>query len=256
MQINHQNDVPLFPARGVEIIDAFLARPDFAALAMGSDGDRQMLTTAIVQQFVFEDSAAGFVTKSASPTRPASKDAIGILSGGVLFCWDWQNGSTRQRQVQAEAPAERIADQNPIPVAGVNHLGVQAPHTQPPAQPPAQPPVPPPADNREILEKLDRVVDLLGSVVGVIAQMAGAVDGIARTQQEQGIVLGNTAANVAEALSIARTIHDTTTHQAGEAEKASTNIHETAVRVSEVVNDLGPLLNLLAALKGGKAPKK
>ena len=78
----------------------------------------------------------------------------------------------------------------------------------------------------------------------------------ARTQQEQGIVLGNTAANVAEALSIARTIHDTTTHQAGEAEKASTNIHETAVRVSEVVNDLGPLLNLLAALKGGKAPKK
>ncbi|WP_196301703.1 hypothetical protein, partial [Streptococcus pneumoniae] len=91
----------------------------------------------------FEDPAAGFVTKSASPTRPQSKDAIGILSGGVLFCWDWQSGSTRQRQVQAEAPAERIADQNPIPVAGVNHLGVQAPHTQPPAQPP----VPPLADN-------------------------------------------------------------------------------------------------------------
>lgn len=254
MQINYQNDVPLFPARGVAIIDAFLAIASWAAMANGTDAERQGLTRAIVEQLVFEDPAAGFVTKSASPTRPQSKDAIGFLSGGVLFCWDWQNGSNRQRQVQADAPAERIADQNPIPVGPVNHLG--APVSPQAPQPPAQPPVPPLADNREISEKLDRVVDLLGSVVGVIAQMAGAVDGIARTQQEQGIVMGNTAANVAEALTIARTIHETTTHQAGEAERASTNIHETAVRVGEVVSDLGPLLNLLAALKGGKAPKK
>lgn len=251
MQINYKDRRPMFPARAAEVIDTFLSNPDYTKLALGNDNQRRELTKIIVEQLEFEDPSAGFVTKSASPTRPVSKDAIGIVVDGKLHCWDWQNGTTRLRSVQEGDLALEIFDQNPLPVVGVNHLGVQVNQPQTPA-PATGTPLPPLADNREISEKLDRVVDLLGSVVTLIAQVAGGVDAIARTQQAEAVVLGNTAANVAEALKIARSIDTTTQHQAGEAERTSTNVHETSVRVGEVVAGLAPLLNLLAALKGGK----
>jgi hypothetical protein len=126
---------PPFPARGVQIIDA-LYNP---ALAMGTDDQRRQLTHTFLEQFVFEFPSEGWTWKSADPGRPPSKDSISRLVAGRLCNWDWQNGSTRQRSVQAGQIGEDITGQNPIPVGGVNHL-IDVPSPQPPT--PSPQPIP------------------------------------------------------------------------------------------------------------------
>lgn len=127
---------PGFPSRGVQIIDAFLSDRDKQALAMGSDDQRRSLTKMIIEQLVFDFPQDSYSWKSADPGRPPSKDSIARTVGGRLCNWDWQNGQTRQRAVQTGQIGEDITGQNPIYVAGVNHLA-QPPHDDP--QQPQQP---------------------------------------------------------------------------------------------------------------------
>lgn len=124
---------PPFPVRGVQIIDA-LYNP---VLAQGTDDQRRQLTRTFLEQLVIEMPSDGWTWKSADPGRPPSKDSLSRLIGGRLCNWDWQNGSTRQRSVQAGQIGEDITGQNPIPVAGVNHLT-----DVPPVVVPGVPPVP------------------------------------------------------------------------------------------------------------------
>lgn len=128
---------PAFPARGVQIIDA-LYRP---AQAQGTDDDRRALTRTFLEQLVYEAPAEGWTWKSADPGRPPSKDSLTRIVGGRLCNWDWQNGGTRQRSVQAGQIGEDITGQNPIPVAAINHLG----DTPPPLPIPGSPSLPAPA---------------------------------------------------------------------------------------------------------------
>jgi hypothetical protein len=130
---------PGFPARGVQIIDA-LYNP---GLAFGSDDDRRALTRTFIEQMVFEMPSDGWTWKSADPGRPPSKDSIAKLAGGRLCNYDWQNGGTRQRQVQPGTIGEDITGQNPIHVAGVNHLS-DVPNPGTPAPVPGIPPAPVP----------------------------------------------------------------------------------------------------------------
>jgi hypothetical protein len=109
---------PGFPERGVQIIDALYDAP----LAQGTDDDRRALTRKIVEQLVFEFPNDGWTWKSADPGRPPSKDSISREVNGLLCNWDWQNGSTRKRSVNAGQPGDNITGQNPIRLPGVNHL--------------------------------------------------------------------------------------------------------------------------------------
>lgn len=129
---------PPFPARGVQIIDA-LYNP---TLSMGTDDQRRQQTHTFIEQLVFEFPSEGWTWKSADPGRPPSKDSISRMVNGRLCNWDWQNGSTRQRAVQVGQIGDDITGQNPIPVAGVNHLIDTPPVVMPPApgmpSPPSQ----------------------------------------------------------------------------------------------------------------------
>lgn len=125
---------PPFPARGVQIIDA-LYNP---TLAMGTDDQRRSLTRTFIEQLVFESPSDGWVWKSADPGRPPSKDSIARMVGARLCNWDWQNGESRRRSVQAGQIGDDITGQNPIPIPGVNHL------TDTPVPVPTPTPVPAP----------------------------------------------------------------------------------------------------------------
>jgi len=129
------------PARAIQIIDAFLQRnPE---LAKGTDDNRRALTMAIAQQIRFE-LGPGWGTKRADPGRPPSKDSFSF-KGDHLYNWDWQNGTSRGRQVFAGQEGAKIDDQTFIEVTGVDRLGVGAPvhndghndtHSDGPAPPP------------------------------------------------------------------------------------------------------------------------
>ncbi len=110
---------PLEP-RAAAVIDSMYEK--FKSLAHGTDDQRRELTRKIIQQLVFEFPSRGYGWKSAGRGRPPSKDAIAIVVGGHLYGWDWQNGGSRKRQVQAGSRSENLAGQVFIPVGGVNHL--------------------------------------------------------------------------------------------------------------------------------------
>jgi hypothetical protein len=255
VDINPQG-VPLFPERGAQIIDALLAVPSINALAHGDDDQRRQATKMIVEQLKFEHGQPqGFTLKSASPTRPQGKDSIGFMVNGRLFGWDWQNGSSRNRQVSAGQPADQWFDQNPLPTEAVDHLRVGREDPQP-----EQPPLPGiPVPSPQVLidgERWNTLVSLLGQVVSVLSDQSAKIDAIAEhlemaetADAAEATLLGNIASEVHEALEIARGIHDTTTRTAGEAERTSTNVHQAAVKVGEIASDLAPLLNLLAAIR-------
>lgn len=135
---------PGFPARAVQVIDA-LYNP---TLANGPDDDRRKLTRTILEQLAFEMPGDGWTWKSADPGRPPSKDSLARLINGRLCNWDWQNGTTRQRGVQAGTLGEDITGQNPIPVAAMNHLQDTPSRPEPasPALPAAPVYVPTPLD--------------------------------------------------------------------------------------------------------------
>lgn len=169
---------PGFPARGIQIIDALYN----ASLAQGSDDQRRQLTRTYIEQLVFEFPLDGWTWKSADPGRPPSKDSISKLVAGRLCNWDWQNGSTRLRSVQAGQVGEDITGQNPIPVAGVNHL-VDVPSPPPPTPQPLPPPVPQPApiDWSGVYQRFDLLsaqlersyADLVNRNLAVSGQVAG-----------------------------------------------------------------------------------
>jgi hypothetical protein len=110
---------PTFPQRGVEIIDQLGDRSGYPA----DDEGRRALTKSIIEQLVCEFPNDGYTWKSSTRTHPPSKDAIGILQGGRLYIWDWQNGTSLRRQVVAGQEADDITGQWPIPLSCVNHLG-------------------------------------------------------------------------------------------------------------------------------------
>lgn len=137
---------PSFPLRGVQIIDA-LFNP---VLANGDDDQRRRLTRTILEQLVFESPADGWTWKSADANRPPSKDSLSrLVFGGRLCNWDWQDGVTRRRHVNAGDLGDDITGQNPIPIAGVNHLtetpGPPTPPVTVPTPTPEPSPVPPPS---------------------------------------------------------------------------------------------------------------
>lgn len=118
---------PAFTQHAADVVDAMV--PRFAGgRPGGTDDERRELTRSILEQLAFDEPGAGWTWKSADPGRPPSKDAMTMLVGGRLCAWDWQNGSSRARQVQVGQRAEDITGQNPIPVVAKNHLGT----TQPP----------------------------------------------------------------------------------------------------------------------------
>ena len=165
---------PRMPVRGIEIIDALYSR--FTALAHSNDDDdRRQLTRTIIEQFVCEFPDDGYGGKSASTTRPFSKDAIAKLEGGRLYIWDWQNGTTRRRLVQAGQRAEDVTGQNFIPVGCQDWLGVGNPTPAPTPPPVPQPlptppspsppaPVPPVIDTAQLIERLLRVEQGMGAL--------------------------------------------------------------------------------------------
>lgn len=134
------------PTRILAIINTLYQ--EHQSLAKGTDDERRALTRMIIEQIVFEFPGQGWGWKSADPTRPPSKDAIArLLPDGHLWCWDWQNGSTRAPI--SDPTGEDITGQHFIAVAGVDHLGAEP---VPPPKPPI-PPTPPP----------DELVALLGA---------------------------------------------------------------------------------------------
>ena len=153
---------PRFPQRGVEVIDALLRNGQNQLLAKGNDADRRTLTRKIIEQIICEFPNGGYTWKSASPSRPPSKDAIGIVQDGQLYGWDWQNGSTRQRQVNAGKVAEEWPGQNPISLGCVNHLNASVPSQPVPVPPAPAPDVP----------SQDVLLDLLASLESQIAVAA------------------------------------------------------------------------------------
>jgi hypothetical protein len=138
---------PGFPVRGVQIIDTLYN----SALANGTDDQRRDLTRTFIEQLVYEAPAEGWVWKSADPGRPPSKDSIARMIGSVLCNWDWQNGGTRQRSVQAGQLGDNITGQSAILISGVNHIGSGTPSPVP--QP--GPPVTTIIDLSPVLQRLD-----------------------------------------------------------------------------------------------------
>lgn len=128
-------ECPTFPARGVEIIDGFLSQSRYLTLAQGNDDQRRELTKAIAEQMKYD--LGNWSLKSADPGRPQSKDSLSLpVTGGPAFCnWDWQNGTTRLRSIDANTRGEFIADQHLLPTAAVNHLGSIVAPVDPPAVP-------------------------------------------------------------------------------------------------------------------------
>lgn len=134
----HAQTCPTFPPRGIAIINQFLQSPANQTLAKGTDDQRRRLTKMIAEQMHFE--LGGWSIKSASPTRPASKDSLALPMTGTAFCnFDWQNGTTRQLALTAQSEGDYLTDQTLILTAGVNHLGavtvppVVVPEPEPPA---------------------------------------------------------------------------------------------------------------------------
>jgi hypothetical protein len=146
---------PLFTQRAEQIIDAL-----FDQRAFGSDDDRRALTRTFIEQLVCEFPNDGYGGKSADPSRPFSKDVIARRIGNKLWGWDWQNGTTRRRQVKAGDPAGDLTGQHFIPVPCVPYLGTPPPN-------PGTPPPPPPSQD------LDVLIDLLATLERKIDALEG-----------------------------------------------------------------------------------
>lgn len=116
-----QVSAPLLPARVAEIAQALYEQN--RSLAQGTDDDRRVLTRKIAEQTRYE-LGSEWGTKASSRNNPQSKDAIAMQTGGRLYVWDWQNGSTREPQIRAGQPGDDVTGQYFISVDPVNHLSV------------------------------------------------------------------------------------------------------------------------------------
>ena len=95
---------PVLPARVHQIVVALYTR--HTNLAQGTDDQRRQLTRYIIEQTVCEFPGDDYLGKSASPTRPFSKDSIARRVGAHMWGWDWQNGTTRQPNTFPGKPAD------------------------------------------------------------------------------------------------------------------------------------------------------
>jgi hypothetical protein len=128
------------PARVVDICWALYRL--HRDLAEGDDDQRRILTRMIAEQCHFELGSRWGV-KSRDAFTPQSKDSIAFLDvQPAFFNWDWQNGTTREPQVVAGQPGERITDQLWLAVSPVNHLSGAPIPPQPTPPSPTYPPYP------------------------------------------------------------------------------------------------------------------
>jgi hypothetical protein len=137
---------PRLPQRVDTIVQALYER--HTALSHGDDNQRRALTKMVAEQ-VFCELRGGWGWKSASPTRPPSKDAIALKDVTGFHGWDLFNGSTRKpikgglyHDLNHGTPQHFIA------VSAVDHLGTgcTGPGTPPPP-PPDPDPEPPPTED-------------------------------------------------------------------------------------------------------------
>lgn len=161
--------VPTFPQHAADVIDAFLAKPHYAELAKGTDDQRRELTVSIIEQLAFDEPRTGWCWKSADPGRPPSKDGIALQQDSRLYCFDWQSGSSRGRQVQVGQPAEDITGQNAIPVEPHNWLGTEEPPKTDEALA---------ARVTALEQQLLQVVDVAKSLNRSVGQLTNALDTI------------------------------------------------------------------------------
>lgn len=170
------------PNRAYKIIVALHAKHPI--LAKGTDAQRRSLSRMMAEQTRFELGPT-WGHKSASPTRPPSKDAIAAREGGRLWVWDWQNGTSRAVQVRAGSEGEDVTGQHFIDVSpGHDHLGVRvrpAPGPTPPPPPVPMPPSPEFVDdliedlaiiNREIVQ----LRTMMNSQSATLAAHSGQID--------------------------------------------------------------------------------
>lgn len=258
MEFNQEGKA-LFPARGVAIIDALMSLAPVRELANGDDEKRRQATRMIVEQMRFEGFNVG--GKARNPSAPISKDTIAFKGNGRFFVWDWQNGPTRERQVNAGDPGNDITGDNPafFEWPAVNHLAVEVNQPSQPTRPP-DPPAVEFADAAAVMRKLNIHDGKFNSIASLLEQMIELFGKeIDQTQEAQArieqkldalaIVIGNTGQNVAEALDIARDIKSDTRDTKGQAEAAGTNIQQAVNVISDVAQGVAPLIKLLAAIR-------
>lgn len=185
----HAQTCPPFPERGVQIIDA-LYNP---VLAQGTDDQRRELTRTFVEQLVFEKPGDGWTWKSADPGRPPSKDSISRIVNGRLCNWDWQSGSTRQRSVQVGQIGDDITGQNPISVAGVNHLIDAPPVVAPPVVTP--PPMQTVVDLSAITAQNERIFANLTAQLQAVTEQNAALAAQLRQHDEEPAFLTKMLSN-------------------------------------------------------------
>lgn len=160
---------PAFPARGVQVIDAFLSDAANQALVWGDDDKRRIFTKMVIEQLVWDFPSEGWTWKSADPGRPPSKDSISRIYGGRLCNWDWQNGATRERVVKAGDIGMDITGQTAIPVMGVNRM-VSTPVPVPPVPPV---PVTPQPSPQLTIEQIEAVFDRVFARHEAVTQLDG-----------------------------------------------------------------------------------
>lgn len=117
-----------FPQIGVDVIDKLMAR--FPSLIKNPDGTfvddvkRRLLTRMIAEQMVFQTLDNRWGVKSVSEGAVQGKDGIAWdRQDGTIDIWDWQNGTTRKRQVNTgDSPHHPAEHQFFIKVMPINHL--------------------------------------------------------------------------------------------------------------------------------------
>lgn len=144
---------PRLPERAAQIVQQLYERN--LDLATGSDDQRRALTRKIIEQIICEFPDGGFNGKSASPTRPFSKDSIAKKMGDRLYSWDWQDGTTRRPNTYPNKSADHdITGQHywQPALTCVNHLGTSTPD-------PTSTPTPVPESDTDAISELHAEVD-------------------------------------------------------------------------------------------------
>lgn len=118
--------MPALTQRQVDIVEALYGLN--IDLARGDDDQRRQLTRKIAEQIRFEFGPR-WGTKSTTPSHPQSKDAIAFDNqNGTIDVWDWQNGTTREPQIDAgDEPDFTNLTQHFIAVSPINHLAGEVP---------------------------------------------------------------------------------------------------------------------------------
>jgi hypothetical protein len=146
-----------------------------------SDTTRRVWCRKVAEQVTF-NFGPRWGGKSASPTRPFSKDAIAYQAdNGRLWGFDLVNGTTHK--VNDPCVGIDITGQFFIPVVGVNHLGAA-----PPAPPAPEPPpvVVPATENAAILANILSALDEQGKRVAALEQrLASAVSRLTLIEGEE-----------------------------------------------------------------------